>query len=68
MNPLIISMVKGGCVLVEALKSITRGKERIIEEISVIDHFENGNAACIKYCMWKIKTGSYTFLTRIMKK
>ncbi|GIN63667.1 hypothetical protein J27TS8_36600 [Robertmurraya siralis] len=36
------------CVLVEALKSETRGKERIIEEMSVIDDFENGNAA------WKV--------------
>lgn len=30
-------------VLVEALKSETRGNERMIEEISVIDNFENGN-------------------------
>jgi hypothetical protein len=36
------------CVLVEALKSETRGKERIIEEMSVIADFENGNAA------WKV--------------
>jgi hypothetical protein len=36
------------CVLVEALKSEMRGKERIIEEMSVIDDFENGNAA------WKV--------------
>jgi hypothetical protein len=36
------------CVLVEALKSETRGKERVIEEMSVIDDFENGNAA------WKV--------------
>lgn len=36
------------CVLVEAIKFETRGKERIIEEMSVIDDFENGNAA------WKV--------------
>ncbi|MBS4220539.1 hypothetical protein KHA96_19745 [Bacillus sp. FJAT-49711] len=36
------------CVLVEAVKSVTRGKERIIEEMAVIDNFENGNAA------WKV--------------
>ncbi|WP_299088937.1 hypothetical protein [uncultured Metabacillus sp.] len=36
------------CVLVEALKSETKGKERIIEEMSVIDDFEDGNAA------WKV--------------
>lgn len=36
------------CVLVEALKSEAKGKERIIEEVSVIDDFENGNAA------WKV--------------
>jgi hypothetical protein len=36
------------CVLVEALKSETKGKERVIEEMSVIDNFENGNAA------WKV--------------
>lgn len=36
------------CVLVEALKSETRGKERLIEEMSVIDDFDNGNAA------WKV--------------
>lgn len=36
------------CILVEALKSGTRGNERIIEEMSVIDDFENGNAA------WKV--------------
>lgn len=36
------------CVLVEALKSETRGKDRIIEEMSVIADFENGNAA------WKV--------------
>ncbi|SLL31562.1 Uncharacterised protein [Mycobacteroides abscessus subsp. abscessus] len=36
------------CVLVEALKSESRGKERIIKEMSVIDDFENGNAA------WKV--------------
>jgi hypothetical protein len=35
------------CVLVEALKSETRGKERV-EDMSVIDDFENGNAA------WKV--------------
>ncbi|MFE8696133.1 hypothetical protein ACFYKT_07180 [Cytobacillus sp. FJAT-53684] len=33
------------CVLVESLISETRGKERIIKEMSVIDDFENGNAA-----------------------
>ncbi len=37
------------CVLVEAIKSETRGNERIIEEMSVIDDFENGNAACKVY-------------------
>lgn len=36
------------CVLVEALKSETRGKERVIEEMSVIDDFGSGNAA------WKV--------------
>ncbi|MBP2243115.1 hypothetical protein J2Z40_003703 [Cytobacillus eiseniae] len=36
------------CVLVESLLSETRGKERIIKEMSVIDDFENGNAA------WKV--------------
>ena len=36
------------CVLVEALKTESKGKERIIEEMSVIDDFENGNAA------WKV--------------
>jgi hypothetical protein len=36
------------CVLVEALKSKTRGREREIVEMSVIDDFENGNAA------WKV--------------
>ena len=36
------------CVLVEALKSETRGKERVIGDMSVIDEFENGNAA------WKV--------------
>lgn len=34
-----------GCFLVEVLKSDTRGKERAIEERSVIDGLENGNAA-----------------------
>ncbi len=33
------------CVLVEALKSETIGNKRIIEEMSVIDDFENGNSA-----------------------
>lgn len=37
------------CVLVEALKSETKGKERFIEEMSVIDDFENGNAAWQEY-------------------
>lgn len=37
------------CVLVEALKTETRGKERIIEEMLVIDDFENGNAAWKEY-------------------
>lgn len=32
-------------VLVEAIKSETRGNERVIEQMSVIDDFENGNAA-----------------------
>lgn len=36
------------CVLVEAIKSETRGKERIIEDMSVIDDFDNGNTA------WKV--------------
>lgn len=36
------------CVLVEALISETKGKERIIEEMSVIDDFANGNEA------WKV--------------
>lgn len=36
------------CVLVEVLKSETIGKERVIEEMSVIDEFEDGNAA------WKV--------------
>lgn len=36
------------CVLVEALKTEKTGKERVIEEISVIDDFDNGNAA------WKV--------------
>ncbi len=36
------------CVLIEALKSETKGKERFIEEMSVIDDFDNGNAA------WKV--------------
>ena len=36
------------CVLVESLISETRGKERIIKEMSVIADFENGNAA------WKV--------------
>ncbi|WP_040205913.1 hypothetical protein [Neobacillus jeddahensis] len=36
------------CVLVEAIRSETRGKERVIEEMSVIDDFENGNEA------WKV--------------
>lgn len=36
------------CVLVEALQSKTVGNERIIEEMSVIDDFANGNAA------WKV--------------
>lgn len=38
----------GRCVLVEGLISETKGKERIIEEMSVIDDFENGHAA------WKV--------------
>ena len=36
------------CVLVEALQSKTVCNESIIEEMSVIDDFENGNAA------WKV--------------
>jgi hypothetical protein len=35
-------------VLVEAIKSEIRGKERVIEQMSVIDDFENGNVA------WKV--------------
>lgn len=38
----------GRVVLVESIKSETRGKERVIEQMSVIDDFENGNAA------WKV--------------
>jgi len=38
----------GRCVLVEAIKSTTRGKEKFIEEMAVIDDFDNGNAA------WKV--------------
>ncbi|RYL93444.1 hypothetical protein EWI07_07525 [Sporolactobacillus sp. THM7-4] len=37
------------CVLVEALKSETKGKERVIDELAVIDDFENGNAAWKAY-------------------
>ena len=37
------------CVLVEALISETRGKERVIEEMAVIDDFENGNEAWKAY-------------------
>ncbi|WP_071458642.1 hypothetical protein [Bacillus massilinigeriensis] len=37
------------CVLVEAIKSETRGKERVIEDMAVIDEFENGNAAWKEY-------------------
>lgn len=36
------------CVLVESLKAKTENYERIIEEMSVIDDFDNGNAA------WKV--------------
>ncbi|MBM7573609.1 hypothetical protein [Aquibacillus albus] len=36
------------CVLVEALQSKTVDNERVIEEMSVIDDFESGNAA------WKV--------------
>ncbi|WP_227940105.1 hypothetical protein [Alkalihalobacillus deserti] len=36
------------CVLVESLKAKTEDNERIIEEMSVIDDFDNGNAA------WKV--------------
>ncbi|MCT8136856.1 hypothetical protein H1D32_03255 [Anaerobacillus sp. CMMVII] len=36
------------CVLIEVLKSKTIGRERVIDEMSVIDQFENGNAA------WKV--------------
>lgn len=36
------------CVLVESLISESRGKERFIEEMLVIEDFENGNAA------WKV--------------
>lgn len=35
-------------VLVEAIKSETIGNERVIDEMAVIDNFENGNAA------WKV--------------
>ena len=54
------------CVLVEALKSEAKGKERIIEEMSVIDDFENGNAA--KSYTGKIKIVNYISFTRITKK
>lgn len=37
------------CVLVEAIKSETTGNEIIIEEMSVIDDFENGNLAWKEY-------------------
>lgn len=37
------------CVLVESLKVKTENHERIIEEISVIDDFDNGNAAWKDY-------------------
>jgi hypothetical protein len=36
------------CVLVEAISAKTESNERIIEEMSVIDDYENGNAA------WKV--------------
>ena len=36
------------CVLVESLKSETKGNERVIDEMSVIADFSNGNEA------WKI--------------
>ncbi|MFK9095340.1 hypothetical protein [Bacillus salipaludis] len=41
------------CVLVKAIKSETRGKERVIEEMSVIDDFENGNG------VWKVYKKHY---------
>jgi hypothetical protein len=37
------------CVLVEALKSETKGRERVINEMAVIDDFENGNEAWKAY-------------------
>jgi hypothetical protein len=37
------------CVLVEALQSETIGNKRIVEEMSVIDDFESGNAAWKMY-------------------
>lgn len=46
------------CVLVEALKSETKGKERIIEEMSVIDDFENGNAAWKEYKKFHLENQS----------
>jgi hypothetical protein len=36
------------CVLVESLKAKTKNNERLIEEMSVIDDFDNGNTA------WKV--------------
>lgn len=33
------------CVLVESLHAKSEGNERIIEEMSVIDDFDNGNNA-----------------------
>lgn len=33
------------CVLVESLKARTENNERIIEEMSVVDDFDNGNSA-----------------------
>jgi hypothetical protein len=37
------------CVLVEALNAKTRGNERLIDEMSVISDFDNGNDAWKSY-------------------
>lgn len=37
------------CVLVESLKAKSENRERFIEEMSVIDDFDNGNSAWKAY-------------------
>lgn len=37
------------CVLVESLKAKSENSERVIEEMSVIDDFDNGNSAWKAY-------------------